>query len=125
MLQKLIFIALAGGLGTLARYGLAGLAQRWAGSGFPWGTLTVNALGCFLFGIIWVLASQRLALSPEIRVIVLVGFMGAFTTFSTYVFETGQMLENSQWLLAGGNILLHNAVGLALFFAGAALARWA
>ena len=124
MLQKLILIALAGGLGTLARYGLAGLVQRWAGSGFPWGTLAVNAIGCFLFGIIWPLASERLALSPEVRVIVLVGFMGAFTTFSTYIWETGQMLANSQWLLAGGNIVLQNAVGLALFFAGAAMVRW-
>ena len=124
MLQKLIFIALAGGLGTLARYGLSGLAQRWAGSGFPWGTLTVNALGCLLFGIIWALTSERFALSPEVRVIVLIGFLGAFTTFSTYVGETGQMLQNSQWLLAGGNILLQNTIGLALFFIGVALARW-
>ncbi len=124
MLQKLILIALAGGLGTLARYGLAGLVQRWAGAGFPWGTVAVNAIGCFLFGIIWALGSGRLALSPEVRVIVLVGFMGAFTTFSTYVSETGQMLANSQWLLAGGNIMLQNVVGLALFFAGLAMVRW-
>lgn len=124
MLQKLILIALAGGLGTLARYGLAGLAQRWTGSGFPWGTLTVNAIGCFLFGIILALSSERLALSGQLRVIMLVGFMGAFTTFSTYVSETGQMMENSQWLLAGGNILLQNALGLALFFAGMAMVRW-
>ena len=124
MLQKLLLIGLAGGVGTLARYGLAGLVQRWSGAAFPWGTVVVNAVGCFVFGIIWALASERLALSGQVRVIVLVGFMGAFTTFSTYVAETGEMLADSQWLLASGNVLMQNAVGLALFFAGAAIVRW-
>ena len=123
MLQKLLLIGLAGGVGTLARYGLAGLVQRWSGPAFPWGTVVVNAVGCFAFGIVWALASERLALSGEVRLIVLVGFMGAFTTFSTYVSETGEMLADSQWLLASGNILMQNAVGLALFFTGVAIVR--
>ena len=124
MLQKLLLIGLAGGLGTLARYGLSGLVHRWAGADFPWGTVTVNAMGCFLFGVVWALAGERLALSPEARIVILIGFMGAFTTFSTYVSETGEMLAESQWLLASGNILLQNILGIVLFFLGVALARW-
>ena len=123
MIQKLLLIGLAGGLGSLARYGLCGLTQRWTGAAFPWGTVVVNTLGCFLFGLIWAIAGQRLALSAEARSIILIGFMGAFTTFSTFVSETGRLLAESQWLPAGGNILLQNALGIAVFFLGLAAGR--
>lgn len=122
--QKLLCIAAAGALGTLSRYGLAGLVQRLAGSGFPWGTAAVNVTGCFLFGLIWTLGGERMALSAEARTILLTGFMGAFTTFSTFISETGQLAWGAQWWVALGNVTLQVAAGLALFFVGVSLARW-
>jgi CrcB protein len=123
--RKLLALAVAGTLGTLARYGLGGLVQRLHESAFPWGTLVVNALGCFLFGVVWALAEERLVISGETRLVLLVGFMGAFTTFSTYAFETGAMLRDAEWLLAASNLLAHNLLGIACFFVGVALGRLA
>ncbi len=120
---KLTWLAVTGAVGTLARYGLGGLVQRLHQTSFPWGTLVVNGLGCFLFGLVWTLAEERLLISGETRTVILVGFMGAFTTFSTYAFETSAMLRDAEWLLAGGNLLAHNLLGLTLFFLGAALGR--
>ena len=67
---------------------LSGLVQRLAGERFPLGTMAVNLLGCLLFGFVWGYLEGRVGLSPQTRTIVLTGFMGAFTTFSTYAFET-------------------------------------
>ncbi len=122
--QRLLWIALAGACGTLARYGLGGLVHRFAGSAFPWGTLVVNGCGCLLFAFVWSLAEQRGVISSQTRTIVLVGFMGAFTTFSTYMFESGQMLRDGQWGWAAGNVVLQNGIGLAALFGGAWLARF-
>ncbi len=123
MLTKLLLLAGAGALGTLARYGLAGLVQQQAGTRFPWGTLTVNLLGCLLFGFLWGLMDQRLLLPPGWRAPLLVGFLGAFTTFSTWVFESGQFLQGGQWLAAGANLLLPPLVGLLSLVLGLGLAR--
>jgi CrcB protein len=120
---KLLWLAAAGALGTLARYGLGGLVQRVHQSAFPWGTFAVNALGCFLFGLVWTLAEERLVISGETRAIVLIGFMGAFTTFSTFAFETGAMLRDAEWLLAAVNLVAHNGLGLVCFFLGVGLGR--
>jgi CrcB protein len=122
-LNKLILIALAGGCGALARYGLGGAVHRLLGAGFPWGTAAVNLVGCFLFGLVWSLAEGRFAVSGEARVIVLVGFMGAFTTFSTFIFETGGLLREAQWAMAIANLALQNTVGLMALWMGMALAR--
>jgi fluoride exporter len=122
--QKLLLLAATGAAGTLARFGLSGLVQRIGpSSGFPWGTFAVNAVGCLLFGIVWSLAEERLIISGATRAIVLVGFMGAFTTFSTFAFETGQMLDDAQWLAAAGNLLLQNVAGVALLLVGIALGK--
>ncbi len=123
MWQKIACLAFAGALGTLARYWLAGAAQRLAGGTFPWGTVAVNGAGCLLFGFVWTLAEERSLISSQSRTLLLVGFMGAFTTFSTYVFETEQMLRDSEWLLAGCNLVLQNSVGLVLLYLGTVLAR--
>ncbi|MEN6505323.1 MAG: CrcB family protein [Planctomycetaceae bacterium] len=127
-MQKLMWLALAGAAGTLARYGLGGLVQRWAPSEagsaiFPWGTLAVNVLGCFLFGLVWSLGTERMAISAELRTIILIGFMGAFTTFSSFAGETSRLMAEGQWLYAGGNILLQNITGIAAMFVGYAAGR--
>jgi CrcB protein len=123
MWQKLAWIALAGAAGTLSRYALGGLVQKYCGERFPWGTLAINASGCLLFGIVWGLAEERLVISPEARFIILTGFMGAYTTFSTFAFETGAMLRDSEWLLAAGNLLGQNVLGLVCIFLGFAISR--
>jgi CrcB protein len=124
LLKKLLLIALAGGLGTLARYGLTGLAHSWLGRDFPWGTIAVNVLGCLAFGVLCASMEGRFAVSNETRIIVLVGFMGAFTTFSTYVFETGNFLQDGQWWEALGNVAIQNVVGLAALMLGLAIGRY-
>lgn len=123
LIQKLLFISVSGMAGTLARYGLAGAVQRASGGVFPWGTATVNICGCFLAGILWTLAESRISLSSELRAAVFVGFMGAFTTFSTFILETSEMLRDGDWLRASGNLALQISAGLVVFFAGVALAR--
>lgn len=121
--NKLILIAAAGGMGALARYGLSGLVYRVLGAGFPWGTLAVNVCGCFLFGLIFALAESRLMLASEVRLMVLVGFMGSFTTMSTFMFETDALFKSGDWLMALGNLAAQNIIGLAAVMAGIALAR--
>ena len=121
--QQLVLLAVAGGLGALARYGLAGAASRVYGTGFPWGTFIVNAIGCFLFGVIWSLAEERLLLDAGSRAVILTGFMGAFTTFSTFIFETGELIRADQWLLAIGNLGGQMVVGLVFLFIGIGVGR--
>jgi len=123
-LQKFFLIGFAGGLGALARYGLAGIVQKHAGFGVPWGTATVNLVGCFLFGLLWVSMEERFPVTADTRIVVLAGFMGAFTTFSTFVFETQQLLEDSQYLAALGSVALQNGGGLAAVILGMAAGKW-
>ncbi|MFO7976015.1 MAG: fluoride efflux transporter CrcB [Candidatus Hydrogenedentota bacterium] len=118
---KFLIIGLAGAGGALARYLLAGLVQNASGSVFPWGTLAVNIGGCFAFGLVWAITEKRLAVAAESRVYVLTGFLGAFTTFSTFAFETTTMLRDAEYLFAVGNLTAHNTLGLLALFAGLAL----
>lgn len=120
---KLLALALAGAAGTLARYGLAGLVQEQAGTRFAWGTLAVNLSGCLVFGLLWGLLDQRLLIRPELRAPLLVGFLGAFTTFSTWVFESGHYLQAGQWTAAAANLLLAPLAGLVCLWLGMGLSR--
>lgn len=123
MLLQVVLVAAFGALGTLARYGVYLLAQRLPWENLPLATLAVNVAGSFLFGLLWPLAEQG-RLSPQTRLLLLTGFMGAFTTFSTFAFETGQMLRDSQWTAAALNIAANNVLGIgALLLGMAATAR--
>ena len=122
-LMKLACLGLAGAVGTLARFGISELVNRNVISPLPWGTWAVNIAGCFLFGLVWVLAEERELVSPEFRFVVLVGFMGAFTTFSTYMFESVDLLRAGAVIHALVNVLGQNLVGLVAVLAGMALAR--
>ena len=124
MINKLLWLALAGAFGTLARYGLVELVQRVHGVSFPWGTLVVNILGCFVVGLLWVLFENRWPVSPEIRWLVLVGFMGAFTTFSAFMFETGELARTASWMHAAANVGLQNGVGFAALFIGISVGKY-
>ncbi len=123
MIHKLAGLALAGALGTLARYGLAGFVHRINGVSFPWGTLAVNLTGCFLAGLLFALFENRWPVSGETRVLVLFGFMGAFTTFSALILETGELLRSAEWMYAAANITMQNGFGFVALFAGMTLGR--
>ncbi|NLF07556.1 MAG: CrcB family protein [Pirellulaceae bacterium] len=124
MAYKLILLAVAGAAGTLARYGLGGLVQNHCEKLFPWGTVAVNLSGCLAFGLIWTALEQRWPVGGETRAIVLVGFLGAFTTFSTFIFETEELLHVGQWLPAIGYFTLHNVGGLAAMAVGMIVGRF-
>jgi fluoride exporter len=123
MIYKLGLLAVAGALGTLARYGLSGFMQRICGSGFPWGTATVNVIGCFLAGFVWILFESRWPVSGQARIIVMVGFMGGFTTFSSLILETSELLRASEWMYAFSNIFFQNILGFIALRAGIGLGR--
>ena len=123
LLHKILPLALAGTCGTLARYWLSGAVHDLMGRDFPWGTAAVNIFGCLLFGLVWVLADERQLIRADLRVVILVGFMGAFTTFSSLIFETGELMRGSQWVYAALNLIGQNALGFVAFALGAALGR--
>jgi fluoride exporter len=121
--HKLAWLAALGAAGTLFRYWLDGVVQRHCGTRFPWGILVVNALGSFLFGIVWAMAEERMVITGETRFLLLTGFVGAFTTFSTFMFQTGELIQDSQWLLGFANIAVSVILGLGLLFLGIYLGR--
>ncbi|MBN2135413.1 MAG: fluoride efflux transporter CrcB [Acidobacteria bacterium] len=123
MLYKVLSLGLAGAAGTIARYGLAGIVQRFNKAAFPLGTLAVNLAGCFLAGLIWTIFENNAAVTKDVKILVLVGFMGAFTTFSAFILETGALAQSSGMLYAVANIALQNILGFTALFAGMALGK--
>jgi CrcB protein len=115
-------IAAGGALGAMARHGLALLAVRWLGERFPWGTLLANALGSLALGFLMQWFAQRQA-SDEVRLLLTTGFLGAFTTFSTYSVQSVRLMEEGSTALALANVVGNVVLGLALATLGIALAR--
>lgn len=123
MVKKILLLAFGGACGTLCRYWLSGVAQRLFGTGFPVGTFAVNMLGCLLFGAVWGYFENRIGLGGDLRLLLLTGFMGAFTTFSTYMFETASLVKFSQYFQAVANVAGQSVAGLVLVMVGIALGR--
>lgn len=123
MLTKIVLMGLAGGIGTLARYALSGWIARRAGETFPLGTLVVNLAGCFLIGLLFHLFEERFLVDPLLRVVILAGFLGGFTTFSSFGLQSFTLLRDGQVFLAGLNIFVSNLAGLFCVWAGYQLAR--
>lgn len=116
------WIAVGGLAGTFARFGVQGGVQRIAGAGFPWGTMVVNVSGSLLIGFLARFGTGTAVVSPEVRAGLLIGFCGAYTTFSTYSYETVQLLQDGAWARAGVYALGSVAVSLAATLAGIGLA---
>ena len=107
MMNQLISIALGGAFGAVMRFLMSAGLYQWLGRGFPYGTLAVNLVGSFLIGLLTeALIVQRIAIAVEYRAAILIGFIGAFTTFSTFSLETIYLLEQGNLTKAGLNILL-------------------
>lgn len=125
-MQKLALIALAGAIGTLARYGLDGFVQQLTNRfpPFGWGIIVVNLSGCLIFGVAASAFAMRAPTNTDLRTIFLTGFVGAFTTFSTYMFETAEMLRDAEWLPAIGYFSIQNVGGLIAMAVGLAIGRF-
>jgi CrcB protein len=119
---RITLLIVFGALGTLARYGLQGLVQERTGSSFPAGTLVVNIVGCFFLGGIAEYALTHLSVPPEWRIGITVGFLGAFTTFSTFTYEVVRLMQDGEWGRAGTYILASLLGGVLAVVVGMRLA---
>jgi CrcB protein len=121
---RLLLIGLAGLLGTLARYALSGFIARRFGETFPTGTLVVNIVGCFLAGFLFYLMQERFLVNDIVRTAIMIGFLGGFTTFSSFGLQTFTLLRDGEMGLATMNVLVSNVAGLLTVWAGYSLARF-
>ncbi len=117
VLDRLAAIAAGGSLGALARFAVSRWTQARTGGLFPWGTLVINLTGCFGIGLLFGFF-ENIVVSPSVRAFLLIGFLGAFTTFSTYSIETINLLRDGEIRLAVFTVLLNNGLGLALTLVG-------
>lgn len=123
-LLNVLLVGCGGFVGAILRYGVGGLVHRSAATtGFPFGTLTVNVVGCLLIGMGVALAESRQLLAPEMRLFLLVGMLGGFTTFSTFGWETVALARDGEMLRAFVNVAAHLAAGLAAVWIGYGIAR--
>ena len=122
-MSKLFLIGLAGFIGTLGRYWMSGVVAKRYGETFPTGTLVVNLVGCFLVGLLFYLLEERFLVNQTARTVVLIGFLGGFTTFSSFGLQTFTLLRDGEFGFAVLNIAASNLVGLLLVWAGYTLAR--
>ncbi len=122
-MTKWLWVALAGALGTVLRVWVSGAIQRAVGPAFPWGTAVVNVVGCLLFGAAFAALDGRVNVSPTLKLVILGGFMGAFTTFSTFIFEAEALLVDGRLGAAALDVLGQSVAGLVAMVAGLALGR--
>ena len=123
MVKNFLFISVAAIVGANLRFFLSRLAAKEFGPVFPYGTLIINIVGSFIVGFFIIWTSERVLLDPRWRLLVVVGFCGSFTTFSSYAFETMSYFEQGQWGLMLTNFLSNNLLCLGSALAGMALAR--
>ena len=122
-MKDFLAISVAAIVGANLRYLLSRLAAREFGPVFPYGTLAINIVGSFIVGFFVIWTTERVLVDPRWRLLVVIGFCGSFTTFSSYAFETMAYFEAGQWGLMLGNILSNNLLCLGGALAGMALAR--
>lgn len=121
--MKILWVLLGGSIGAGCRYGVNLLAVRLWGSGFPWGTLVVNLVGCLLIGLAFGLAERSSWVTPSIRLFFVTGFLGALTTFSSFAVETVNTANAGFRSAAALNFVANNAGGVALVLVGLWLAK--
>ena len=119
----LLIVGVGGFVGSVLRYWLSGVAQRWTYGDFPIGTLVVNLVGCLAVGAFWSLVEYREWFSPEQRIFVTVGILGGFTTFSAFGYETFMLLRDGEYLPAFANVTANVVIGVAAVTVGWIVAK--
>lgn len=128
-MNRYLVIGCGGFLGAIARYAVGGwVMERWAprlpaGSAFPYGTLAINLSGSFVLGLFMTVVADRFTISPNWRFFFPIGFVGAYTTFSTYEFETLALMQRGSFILAGANVVGSALAGLLAVWLGSVAAR--
>jgi CrcB protein len=122
-MPRLLLVGLGGFVGTIVRYWLSGVIAKRYGETFPWGTLAVNALGCFLAGLLFYFLFDRFLTNPTARSVVFIGLLGGFTTFSSYGMQTFTLIRDGEVSLALLNILVSNILCLFLVWLGYTLGK--
>jgi CrcB protein len=122
-LRVVFAVGLASALGGLSRYTLGGAIARRNSNAFPWETFLVNVSGAFVLGLLFVVSTERFAVAPWLRAAVLVGFIGSYTTFSTWTLESWRLIEDGSYGIALANLFGSVAAGVAATYAGIVLGR--
>lgn len=118
-----LIIGAGGFIGAIARYIIgAWIGQKW-GRSFPLGTFVINVSGSFFIGLLMTLLTEKLMANPQWRLLLVVGFLGAYTTFSTFEYETGGLLKDGEWVLAAMNVILSVFLGFAALKIGEVIAK--
>jgi len=122
-MTNVLIIGIGGFLGAVARYAVAlWIGRQWISS-FPMGTFIINVSGSFLIGLLMALFTERFLVSPQWRLLLVVGFLGAYTTFSTFEYETGALLKDGEWLMAMLNVVLSVVAGFIALKLGEIIAK--
>jgi fluoride exporter len=122
--MTILFIALGGASGAVARYLVDGFVVERTGAEFPWGTFVINISGSFVLGLLYALAIESDVLSREVRAPLMIGFLGAYTTFSTWMLETWRLAEDGAIAFALANIGGSIGLGIVAVFAGLTVGRF-
>lgn len=118
-----LIVGVGGFVGAIVRYALAvWIGQAW-GRTFPLGTFVINVSGSFLIGLLMTLFTERYSFDPAWRLLFVVGFLGAYTTFSTFEYETGKLINDSEWFFATMNVVLSVTAGFVALKFGEVLAK--
>jgi fluoride exporter len=120
---KIVLVAVGGSIGAITRYLVSNWAAERFGAGFPYGTLIVNVIGCFIIGAFMTVTTERLIVSPYWRLLVTVGFVGGLTTFSSFSYETFRLLEDADLMVSFYNIGLNLILGFFATWLGISAAR--
>ena len=122
-MRTIVGIGIAGAIGALARYGLEGAVSRRSPGAFPWGTFVVNISGSFVVGVLFTVLTDRWLAPPWLRSSLMIGLIGAYTTFSTLSLESYRLLEDRAYGIAAANLFGSLAAGLLAVYAGVVVGR--
>ena len=121
--MTVVLVGLGGFAGAISRYVVDGFVSDQTGGSFPWGTLVINVSGTFLLGLLFAMTTERAIFPAEIRAPVMIGFIGAYTTFSTYLLESWRLIEDGAWAMALANLGGSVVIGLVAVAAGMIIGR--